>query len=326
MKHIFFWRRYVDDVLCLFTGTDSDLEQFFNYLNSCHNNINFTLEKENNKQINYLDLNISRKNHKLEYSIYHKPTATDTTINATSYQHPQTKTTPFIYYVDRLISIPMSGENFEKELNHIKHLAVKNDFKPDLIDKLVRRRLRKRLSGNDITVERKEDYWCAIPYIGNLSNKIGQILNKAGIRLAYKRSQSLGDYLSNLKDPIDMLERSGVYKIQCGVCSSIYIGQTGRKLGQRYKEHFRKSQASEFRSHLEKAHHHSGEHTVSLVHTQRKGKSLNVLEAMEIKLEKAAGALCLNHNTDLVEVGLADSLSLDDILRLPVSRAQTTRP
>ena len=63
------------------------------------------MEKEVDGTLNYLDLAITRDNVQLKYAVYHKSTAIDTSIHATSYQHPATKVTPFIYYIDRLLSI-----------------------------------------------------------------------------------------------------------------------------------------------------------------------------------------------------------------------------
>jgi DNA mismatch repair ATPase MutL len=45
--------------------------------NTIHPTINFTIENEENKKINFLDLTIHREHNKLDYTIYRKPTATD---------------------------------------------------------------------------------------------------------------------------------------------------------------------------------------------------------------------------------------------------------
>lgn len=76
-KHIFkkfiYWYGYVDDVLACFTGTDRQLTQFLEFINNIHPNIKFTIEKEINNSINFLDLTICRVKNKHEFSIFHKP-------------------------------------------------------------------------------------------------------------------------------------------------------------------------------------------------------------------------------------------------------------
>ena len=44
--------------------------------------------------------------------------------------------------------------------------------------------------------------------------------------------------LVHRKDPTPLEDKAGVvYKIPCSSCPKVYIGQTGRTLGQRVKEH-----------------------------------------------------------------------------------------
>ncbi|XP_017475487.1 PREDICTED: uncharacterized protein LOC108365816 [Rhagoletis zephyria] len=83
-----FYARYVDDIICLVTGDKE--EQIQGYLNDQHTNINFTMDKENEGKINYLDITIkiNKVTNKCEFGIYRKPTATDTIIHNTS-NHPQ---------------------------------------------------------------------------------------------------------------------------------------------------------------------------------------------------------------------------------------------
>lgn len=55
-KHIKLWKRYVDDIFCVWFRTDRQLSQFFAYINKINNNIKFTIEKEINKSLNFLYL------------------------------------------------------------------------------------------------------------------------------------------------------------------------------------------------------------------------------------------------------------------------------
>ena len=55
---IILYRRYVDDIICLF-NCESDADKFFEFLNRQHPNIKFTFEKQVNKQISFLDVLIT---------------------------------------------------------------------------------------------------------------------------------------------------------------------------------------------------------------------------------------------------------------------------
>ena len=51
---VFLYRRYVDDIICLF-NCEVDAMKFFDYLNSRHPNIKFTFEKQNGGKLAFLD-------------------------------------------------------------------------------------------------------------------------------------------------------------------------------------------------------------------------------------------------------------------------------
>ena len=68
-----FYRRYVDDIFVLFESSES-ADSFREYMSSKHQNINFTVEKENVGSLSFLHVKIYRKNGKFVISIYRKPT------------------------------------------------------------------------------------------------------------------------------------------------------------------------------------------------------------------------------------------------------------
>lgn len=91
-----------------------------------------------------------------------------------------------------------------------------------------------------------------------------------------------------MKSTRSTLQNSGVYKIVCDTCPSYYIGQTGRSFSTRYKEHLLGKKGtniynSSFADHLLITGHKPKElHDISILHTEKKGHKLDVLEEMEI--------------------------------------------
>ena len=53
------YRRYVDQIFVMFSSLDK-AEKFKKYLSSKHPNIKFSLEKENEGRLSFLDINIFR--------------------------------------------------------------------------------------------------------------------------------------------------------------------------------------------------------------------------------------------------------------------------
>ena len=70
LKHVFY-RRYVDDIFVLFSSLDQ-AEKFKKYLSSKHPNINFSLEKENEGRLSFLDVNIFVKKESLSLMFIEK--------------------------------------------------------------------------------------------------------------------------------------------------------------------------------------------------------------------------------------------------------------
>ena len=71
---IILYRRYVDDIICLF-NCESDTDQFFEFLNTQHPNIKFTFEKQVNKQVSFLDVLVTNDGDQFCTSVLCKETA-----------------------------------------------------------------------------------------------------------------------------------------------------------------------------------------------------------------------------------------------------------
>ena len=76
-----------------------------------------------------------------------------------------------------------------------------------------------------------------LPYIGPASHKIERILrNEAGIKVYHSSENKLFRALCTHKDNVNESQKPGVYRIPCE-CDLVYIGETGRNLSVRLKEH-----------------------------------------------------------------------------------------
>ncbi|XP_044757815.1 uncharacterized protein LOC123315969 [Coccinella septempunctata] len=242
---ILFWFRYVDDILIAWIGSEEELREFHNWLNGLHLNINFTLELESDREINFLDLTIRRQQNKLTFSIYRKPTQTSTKISKTSCHYMGHKMAVFNSNINRLLNIPLSQEAYIEKVNTLKYLAVENGYSPDIIDRLIDKARRRRTTeepnsrtpGTDDNSNRK--FWC-IPFYGGISYKIANVVKQVeDTRVAFKSQNTLHQSLIRNKSPIDMLDKPGVYRLECGEpgCNVVYVGRSGRSIRTRTKVH-----------------------------------------------------------------------------------------
>ena len=107
--------------------TSRQIENLLKYTNSINSKIKFkTLELEQNNSINFLDLTITKNNNTLEYEIYRKQTTTDTVIHVDSYYPYNQKMAALKSFIHRLMTIPLSTQEFQNELHILKYIATKH--------------------------------------------------------------------------------------------------------------------------------------------------------------------------------------------------------
>jgi hypothetical protein len=76
--------RYVDDILIVYDRTRTNIDGVLDPFNSIMPTMMFTMEKERDNTINFLDITIKKESDKFEYSIYRKHTTTDIIIPSDS--------------------------------------------------------------------------------------------------------------------------------------------------------------------------------------------------------------------------------------------------
>ncbi|KAJ8961870.1 hypothetical protein NQ318_021488, partial [Aromia moschata] len=84
---------YVDYTFIIWPHGISSLTVFFDYLNTLHSNIKFTMETEKDGVLPFLDVLVKRtNNNKLAHGVYRKKTHTDRYLNAASHHTLPIKT------------------------------------------------------------------------------------------------------------------------------------------------------------------------------------------------------------------------------------------
>ncbi|XP_018908846.2 uncharacterized protein [Bemisia tabaci] len=296
-NRIFKYFRLVDDSFGIWLGSEREAEQFVKELNNLHPKIKFKLEF-GGKKLNYLDLTIQIKNNKLKFSIYRKPCYTDAIIPENSYHSWQQKMAGFHSFLNRLINIPLSKQDYNKELNTILEIAINNGYKKEDILKILMKKKSKRIDQrlyNKVPDRNKK--WISIPYVEKLSQSITQLV-KSEYNVTFNNDKNLGGFLINtgkINENQDSLEQSGIYRITCE-CGSLYIGQTGRSIKTRTKEHLnhaknKKYGHSSLSDHLIDSKHPLEKCEVKVMRKCKKGKKMNVCEQLEIDRFKTKAIL-----------------------------------
>jgi hypothetical protein len=105
-QHIIAYFRYLDDILIVYDSKKTNIDDTINDFNKMQPKIKFTVEKENKKSINFLDIGIHRGKDNLQFSIYRKKTATDIIIPSDSCHPQEHKIAGIKYLLNRVLIIP----------------------------------------------------------------------------------------------------------------------------------------------------------------------------------------------------------------------------
>ena len=247
-----FWFRYVDDTIT--SLHTNDIQSFHDHLNRQNEHIQFTKEIEKNGSIPFLDCLVEHDNNCLQTTVYRKPTNTDRLHDQTSYNPTSHKATTIKTLTRRAQLVCCTPDKLRDEYEHLQNVFDKNGYNTDFA-------LRNYHANNTSTStdNNKPNATVVIPYIRGTSETIQRIFKPYNIRVAHKPITTLRRLLTNVKDRDDPLNRPGaVYKIACNDCDSIYIGETGRNLKTRLKEHQRATKKNDCNNHIAQHHQRTG--------------------------------------------------------------------
>jgi hypothetical protein len=125
---ILVYKRYVDDILIIYNKDKTDEQTLLAHVNKVDKNLQFKITKEENNTIQYLDISIYRNEKSIRISIYRKPTETGTVIHVSSNHPNEQKIMAFSYYINRMITLPITEEAKNKEWQIILAIAIRNGY------------------------------------------------------------------------------------------------------------------------------------------------------------------------------------------------------
>jgi hypothetical protein len=149
-------------------------------------------------------------------------THTNLYLKAKSHLHPSNEQAVLSTLIHRAIAL-CDEDNLQAELVFPRDVFKQNDYN----DRQIHRALNRR----------PHLYQPDLPFVGTIFNRIGRVLAGHNIKSVGFPHMKLSSLLRPVKDHLE-LRTSGVYRIPCD-CGRVYIGQTGRSMDIRLKEHQR---------------------------------------------------------------------------------------
>ena len=245
--------RYVDDCLALFSD-EQEAEDFLKEMNSQHPSLQFTIEKEHNNQINFLDMTVYHSNKTLHTKWHIKPTNTFLYTHFSSASPPSYKKNAIRALYTRSQKLTTETENKIEARQLVKNIFRKNGYSDSYIERIFSETDQSNSRDHNIQ-DKKKIYW-KLPYttstyaeIKNKIQSLNKILKNTTIKPAFKTFKTQN--LCPNKDKIEQNELSSiVYKYTCEQCQHCYIGETRRQLQKRIKEHVKGNPPSEISMHI----------------------------------------------------------------------------
>ena len=122
------WLRYVDDT---FTAAHKDeIDDFHQYLNEQHADIQFTREIEEDGKLPFLDCLVSHDNNELRTTVYRKPTHTDRLLDESSYNPTSHKATTIKTLTRRAQLVCDTTDSLSDETNTLTVFSTRTTTTP----------------------------------------------------------------------------------------------------------------------------------------------------------------------------------------------------
>lgn len=240
--NIKFMVKYVDDLFAIIP--EDKLTQIHKLLNGYHEKVQFTVEKETDGNLAFLDTRISIKNGKLIMDWYQKPMASGRLLNFCS-NHPKHQILNTAKNFIRRVLGLSSDMHHSKNKNRILDILKSNNFPEKTILKLIQDFYHTRRHKRNVDSTNEPKKYVSATYVPRLSDNVKQQVRKfvENTDIAFKTGKTVNRLFSKLKDKTNKeLCTDLIYKIPCGgneqeTCNLSYIGTTKQFLKNRLSSH-----------------------------------------------------------------------------------------
>ena len=157
------------------------MDEFHQHLNSINTNIQFTqeLEDTNGQGLPFLDTITIRRGTQLEVNVYRKPTHTDRYLDFNSHHPMCHKRSVVSTLLRRTHNIPSTQKGKREEKRRVKAVLRDSNYPTSFINSCER-------SLSKPPVDQTSNGFVVLPYVQGISERIGRILRKQQIKVAFK--------------------------------------------------------------------------------------------------------------------------------------------
>ena len=224
------------------------------HINNQDPHIQFTVEPTQQGSLPFVDTLVTiEPNNTFSTTVYRKPTHTDQYLHWASNHHITAKQSVYNTLADRPKVASSSQDTLDQELQHIKSALQACQFPNWALNQWHHRLINNNQGNNNNSTNNnnttnqdnnptKRNITLVVPSIPGTSEKFKKLCKTKGIQVHYKGTNTLRALLGNPKDEDPKANKIGIiyhYKCPHIKCPEAYIGESGRALGDRVKEHLK---------------------------------------------------------------------------------------
>ena len=211
--------------------------------------------------------------------MYRKPTHTDQYLNFNSNHHLDHKRSVVRTLFHRAESLVTNDSDKQSEIEHVK-TALRTNGYPDWMFTIPKK---KDKEPKDKTTTKNKKLNIGMPYVRGTSEALHRVFKRHGVNMYHRPYNSIRQQLTHVKDKTNKMKKCGVvYYIQCENCKNDYVGETGRSLDIRLKEHVSRSNSA-IHEHCEQTGHHIRPENTKVLTSEDIHMKRRVKEAIAIK-------------------------------------------
>ena len=247
------YARYMDDIIRSIKRTE--INNVLESINKLHPQLKFTIERENEGKLPFLDMLITRRDGKLISSWYSKPTDTGLIMNFHSLAPKRYKRSVVSGFVHRIHRACSTWEHFHTGLVRATQILEQNQYPPQFYEPIIEQTITKLVENQQnedrIAAETNDDETKVVPkkmifiqYRGKVTEDYSRALMNCNAPVTpIFTMRKLKTVLPSLKTRVDHKVRNAVvYKITCPRCASRYVGYTIQHINDRFRQHLKASQ------------------------------------------------------------------------------------
>jgi hypothetical protein len=187
-------------------------------------------------------------------------------------------------------------------------------LKTRLINRKRQKQKQKQTQQQQQEITTPRDKWVTFTYFSPLVRRATNLFRRTRLRIAFRATNTIQQQLNTAKHARD--DPSGTYRLKCNTCNKVYVGQSGRAIGVRFKEHIRymksNNSTSAYATHILENRHEYGtkENKLQLLKACQKGRHMDCWEALYIQVLR-------QKKVSIYEQKVSDTNPLVELAKIP---------